>query len=84
MSELEKIMFFLQKNKCRYNILIAGNGAHICDACIEQAHNIVQEDVISKQTISDDFKLLKPRSIKIIWMILSLDKMIKSSKIIFY
>ena len=65
MSEVEKITCsFCGKNKQDTNILIAGNGAHICDACIEQAHNIVQEDVISKQTISDDFKLLKPRAIK--------------------
>ena len=65
MSEVEKITCsFCGKNKQDTNILIAGNGAHICDACIEQAHNIVQEDFISKQTISDDFKLLKPRAIK--------------------
>ena len=65
MSEVEKITCsFCGKNKQDTNILIAGNAAHICDACIEQAHNIVKEDVISKQTISDDFKLLKPKAIK--------------------
>ncbi len=65
MSEVEKITCsFCGKNKQDTNILIAGNASHICDACIEQAHHIVQEDVVSKKTISDDFKLLKPKAIK--------------------
>tara|TARA_B100000945_G_C20377357_1_gene595303 strand:+ start:104 stop:1336 length:1233 start_codon:yes stop_codon:yes gene_type:complete len=65
MSEVEKITCsFCGKNKQDTNILIAGNDAHICDACIEQAHYIVQEDVVSKKIISDDFKLLKPKAIK--------------------
>ncbi|MEC7646061.1 MAG: ATP-dependent Clp protease ATP-binding subunit ClpX [Bacteroidota bacterium] len=65
MSEVEKITCsFCGKNKQDTNILIAGNDAHICDACIEQAHYIVQEDAVSKKTISDDFKLLKPKAIK--------------------
>jgi len=66
MSEIEKISCsFCAKNKQDTNILIAGNSAHICDACIEQAHNIVKEDNQSKRKIlSDDFKLLKPVAIK--------------------
>ena len=35
---------FCAKDKQDTNVLIAGNEAHICDDCIEQAHNIVQED----------------------------------------
>ena len=66
MSEIEKISCsFCARNKQDTNILIAGNSAHICDACIEQAHNIVKEDNQSKKNIlSDDFKLLKPVIIK--------------------
>ncbi len=65
MSEKEKIICsFCGRNKQDTNILIAGNAAHICDACIEQAHDIVQEDTVSKNTLSDDFKLLKPKAIK--------------------
>ena len=65
MSEKEKIFCsFCGKNKQDTNILIAGNAAHICDACIEQAHDIVQEDTVSKNTLSDEFKLLKPKAIR--------------------
>jgi len=65
MSENEKVICsFCGKNKQDTNILIAGTSAHICDACIEQAHGIVKEDIISKTTLSKDFKLLKPKQIK--------------------
>ncbi len=65
MSENDKVVCsFCGKNKQDTNILIAGTSAHICDACIEQAHDIVKEDVISKTTLSKDFTLLKPKEIK--------------------
>jgi len=65
MSENDKVICsFCGKNKQDTNILIAGTSAHICDECIEQAHDIVKEDVISKTTLSKDFKLLKPKEIK--------------------
>jgi ATP-dependent Clp protease ATP-binding subunit ClpX len=65
MSETEKILCsFCGRNKQDTNILIAGNSAHICDACIEQAHDIVKEDSVSQNTLSEDFKLLKPKAIK--------------------
>jgi ATP-dependent Clp protease ATP-binding subunit ClpX len=44
--------------------LIAGSSAHICDSCIEQAHEIVKEDAVSEITLSADFKTLKPKEIK--------------------
>ena len=62
MSETEKIICsFCGRDKQDTNILIAGNVAHICDVCIEQAHDIVKEDALSQKTLSEDFKLLKPR-----------------------
>ena len=62
MSENEKVICsFCGKNKQDTNVLIAGTSAHICDACIEQAHGIVKEDIISETTLSKDFKLLKPK-----------------------
>ena len=65
MSENDKVICsFCGKNKQDTNILIAGTSAHICDACIEQAHGIVKEDIISGTTLSKDFKLLKPKQIK--------------------
>ena len=46
MSENDKILCsFCGKNKQDTNILIAGTSAHICDACIDHAHDIVKEDV---------------------------------------
>jgi ATP-dependent Clp protease ATP-binding subunit ClpX len=65
MSENEHIVCsFCGKNKQDTNVLIAGSSAHICDSCIEQAHEIVKEDAISEITLSVDFKLLKPKEIK--------------------
>jgi len=65
MSEEEKVVCsFCSKNKQDTNILIAGNSAHICDTCIQQANDIVREDSISASRISEDFKLLKPKKIK--------------------
>ena len=65
MSENELIVCsFCGKNKQDTNVLIAGSSAHICDFCIEQAHEIVKEDAVSEITLSADFKLLKPKEIK--------------------
>ena len=65
MSENELIVCsFCGKNKQDTNVLIAGSLAHICDSCIEQAHDIVREDAVSEITLSEDFKLLKPKEIK--------------------
>ena len=52
---------FCEKNKQDTNVLIAGSSAHICDSCIEQAYEIVKEDIISRTTLSKEFKLLKPK-----------------------
>ena len=65
MSESEKVLCsFCGRNKQDTNILIAGNSAHICDTCIEQAYSIVREDSVSESTLFDDSKLLKPKAIK--------------------
>ena len=37
------------KDKNQTEILIAGDGAHICDVCIEKAYQIVQADVSKKE-----------------------------------
>ena len=64
MSEEEKVLCsFCGRNKQDTNILIAGTSAHICDACIEQAHEIVKEDLLEECTLSEDFTLLKPKAI---------------------
>ena len=58
---------FCGRPKNEVGILIAGVTGHICDSCIQQAHQIVDEQTkhenksASKDT---DFKLLKPSQIK--------------------
>ena len=66
MSKDEHIVCsFCGKNKQNTNILIAGNTSHICDACIEQASQILREDSINHKEISSkEFRLLKPKQIK--------------------
>lgn len=64
MSESEKVTCsFCGKNKQDTNILIAGTSAHICDACIQQAHEIVKDDLNEDLFSDKDFTLLKPKVI---------------------
>jgi len=56
---------FCGREKKDTNLLIAGISSHICDSCIEQAYDIVQEE--NKMRNDFDFKklkLLKPIEIK--------------------
>ena len=68
MSDHQQIQCsFCNRNKQDTEILIAGANAHICNSCIEQAFQIVEQD--SKSTIpksfdSNSFNLLKPLEIK--------------------
>lgn len=56
---------FCGRTKKEANLLIAGLEGHICDNCIEQAHNILQEEMGSKSSFSlDSIKLRKPGEIK--------------------
>ena len=59
---------FCGRNKQDTEVLIAGANAHICNACIEQAFQIVEQDSKSlsseKDSKSNKFKLLKPVEIK--------------------
>ena len=65
MSENDKVLCsFCGKDKQDTNILIAGTSAHICDSCIEQAHEIVKEDASDEVFIANNLTLLKPKEIK--------------------
>ena len=58
---------FCSRNKQDTEILIAGANAHICNSCIEQAFQIVEQDAKSSDNIlkkTDEFLLLKPIEIK--------------------
>jgi len=56
---------FCGRDKRDTNLLIAGISGHICDNCVEQAYEIVQEET-KKRTSFDvnAIKLLKPKEIK--------------------
>jgi ATP-dependent Clp protease ATP-binding subunit ClpX len=54
MAKKEKLeCSFCGRKKSETNLLIAGLDSHICDRCIEQAHNIVLEEVLTGETSKD-------------------------------
>ena len=56
---------FCGREKKDTSLLIAGISGHICDHCIEQAHNIVQEETQGDSGFNiNEIKLLKPGEIK--------------------
>lgn len=56
---------FCGRTKKEVNMLVAGLEGHICDHCIEQAHTIMNEELVSRQKHSfDNINLLKPAEIK--------------------
>jgi len=56
---------FCGRSKKDVNILIAGVSGHICDSCIEQAHQIILEEFKQKDSFDiSSIKLLKPIEIK--------------------
>lgn len=56
---------FCGRDKKDTNLLIAGISGHICDHCIEQAYNIIQEETKGKSSFDiSQIQLLKPHEIK--------------------
>ncbi len=56
---------FCGRDKRDTNLLIAGISGHICDNCVEQAYEIVQEETRKKAPFDvNTIKLLKPKEIK--------------------
>ena len=58
--------FFCGRNKSEVSVLISGQNGFICDFCIEQAHNIIEEQNGNKPVVSNNniAELKKPREIK--------------------
>tara|TARA_B100001057_G_scaffold109570_1_gene107509 strand:- start:2912 stop:4144 length:1233 start_codon:yes stop_codon:yes gene_type:complete len=66
MSEKELICSFCGLSKVQTNLLVAGQEAHICDTCIEQAYGIVVEEAKKNETevSTEKPKIAKPKEIK--------------------
>ncbi len=65
MDSLDLSCSFCGRKKEETTLLIAGNKAHICDKCVEQAHFIATEDNDNKSNDNlEDFELKKPKEIK--------------------
>uniref|UniRef100_UPI00404AA7B4 ATP-dependent Clp protease ATP-binding subunit ClpX n=1 Tax=Flavobacterium sp. TaxID=239 RepID=UPI00404AA7B4 len=66
MAKVQLECSFCGRKKAETNLLIAGISAHICDRCIEQAHNIVVDEV--KQTSNSSelgkLELKRPKEIR--------------------
>ncbi len=58
---------FCGRSKASTSMLISGQDAHICDMCVEQAYNIVREEMGSRRgngDLSDEVLLKKPTEIR--------------------
>ena len=66
MSKKELICSFCGLSKLQTNLLVAGQDAHICDSCIEQAYGIVVEESKKNETGGPtvEHKIAKPKEIK--------------------
>jgi len=65
MDSMDLSCSFCGRKKEETDLLIAGNKAHICDKCVEQAHFIATEDNESKSNANlEDLDLKNPKEIK--------------------
>lgn len=68
MSQEGNSCSFCGRSKEETNLLVAGaDGSYICDRCIDQAYNLVQNELFSEsshQITSEDIALIKPKEIK--------------------
>jgi ATP-dependent Clp protease ATP-binding subunit ClpX len=65
MSKKDSGCSFCGRSRQEVGVLIAGVSGHICESCIEQAHNIIkEEDVNEKNNSNTIVNLLKPAEIK--------------------
>ena len=56
---------FCGRNKKDVDLMISGISAHICNFCVEQAQQILEEELKTKEKDSSpEFKLIKPMDIK--------------------
>ncbi|MDX1349692.1 MAG: ATP-dependent Clp protease ATP-binding subunit ClpX [Putridiphycobacter sp.] len=65
MAKNETVCSFCGQPKSEVDILIAGLSSHICENCVEQAHDIISKEMVHKTANTHyDLKLLKPIEIR--------------------
>jgi ATP-dependent Clp protease ATP-binding subunit ClpX len=65
MSRKEAGCSFCGRSRSEVGILIAGVSGHICESCVSQAHSIIKEEDLSKDSKGDEaVNILKPAEIK--------------------
>ena len=65
MAKNETVCSFCGQPKSEVDILIAGLSSHICENCVEQAHDIISKEMVHKNASAHfDLKLLKPTEIR--------------------
>ncbi len=67
MPDKDLICSFCGLSKVQTNLLVAGQEAHICDSCIEQAYGIIIEESKKEDssTKNEELKIAKPKEIKL-------------------
>jgi len=67
MAEKDLICSFCGLSKVQTNLLVAGQDAHICDSCIEQAYGIIIEESKREESLpkKEELKVAKPKEIKL-------------------
>ena len=67
MSDKDLICSFCSLSKSQTNLLVAGQDAHICDSCIEQAYGIIIEESKRNDNLKEEEELTiaKPKEIKL-------------------
>ena len=63
MPDKDLICSFCGLSKVQTNLLVAGQEAHICDSCIEQAYGIIIEESKKEDsnTNKEELKIAKPK-----------------------
>ena len=65
MSKKDSGCSFCGRSRNEVGVLIAGVSGHICESCIQQAHNIIKEEDVNERSNSTTIvNLLKPAEIK--------------------
>ena len=67
MADKDLICSFCGLSKVQTNLLVAGQDAHICDSCIEQAYGIIIEESKTEESKpkKEEAPIAKPKEIKL-------------------